>query len=115
MYSTLYLNKNTNCASVFYFVVAIVAYSHFCLCIIIQICESFREISYKLRERANSAEELIEQREFLETVPDMVATHQTRIHQAMSDYDLIEEYYYTLSDEDFNNRYVANYFLNTHY
>ena len=69
------------------------------------MCESFKEISNKLREQANSAEDLVEQREFLETVPEMVATHQTRIQQAMSDYDLIEEYYYNLSDEDFNNRY----------
>ncbi len=69
------------------------------------MCEDFKDISFKLRERSNSAEELMEQREYLETVPEVVSTHQHRIIQAMSDYDMIEEYYYTLSDDDFNNRW----------
>ena len=68
------------------------------------MCEDFKEISYKLRDRPNSAEELMEQREYLETVPAIVSTNQHCINQAMSDYDMIEDYYYTLSNDDFNNR-----------
>ncbi len=71
-----------------------------------QVCEEFKEISYKLRERTNTIEDLTEQREYLKSVPDTVTSHQTRIDQVMSDYDLVDEYYYTLSDEDFNTRYA---------
>ena len=37
-----------------------------------------------------------------------MGTHQSRIDQAMADYDMIEEYFYPLSDDDFNNRYVSD-------
>ena len=33
--------------------------------------------------------------------------YQARIDQAMADYDLIEDYFYPLSDEDFENRWVG--------
>lgn len=46
----------------------------------------------------------MEQKEFIVGVPEIVASHHSKIEQAMSDYDMIEEYYYTLSDDDFNNR-----------
>lgn len=46
----------------------------------------------------------MEQREYMSGVPETIATHSVRIEQAMSDYDMIDEYYYTLSDDDFNNR-----------
>ena len=69
-----------------------------------QICDEFREISYKLRERANTIEDLTEQRDYIKTVPESMASYQSRIDQAMSDYDTIEEYFYPLSDEEFNNR-----------
>ena len=62
---------------------------------------------YKLRERTNTIEDLMEQKEYLKGVPDVITSHQSRIDQAMSDYDMIDEYYYQLSDEDFNNRSVA--------
>ena len=75
-----------------------------CTVLLLQISEEFKEISYKLRERTNTIEDLMEQKEYLKSVPDVVASHQQSIDQAMSDYDMIDEYYYTLSDEDFNNR-----------
>ncbi len=34
---------------------------------------------------------------------------QAQINQAMGDYDLIDEYFYPLSDDDFNNRYICCY------
>lgn len=46
----------------------------------------------------------MEQKEFLKTIPDIVSSHQHKIDQAMSDYDMIDEYYFTLSDDDFNSR-----------
>lgn len=63
-------------------------------------------MSYKLRERTNTIEDLMEQKEFIKGVPEVVASHQSKIDQAMSDYDMIDDYYYTLSNDDFNNRSV---------
>lgn len=59
---------------------------------------------YKLQERTNTIEDLMEQREFIQGIPEIVTTHSVKIDQAMSDYDMIDDYYYTLSDDDFNNR-----------
>lgn len=57
-----------------------------------------------MRERANTIEDLTEQREYIKTIPESVNSQQSRIDQAMADYDMIEEYFYPLSDDDFNNR-----------
>ncbi len=73
----------------------------------VQICDDFKEIAYKLRERSNTIEDLTEQREYIKTVPELVNGFQAQIDQAMGDYDLIDEYFYPLSDDDFNNRYVC--------
>ena len=72
----------------------------------LQICDEFRELSARLYERPNCIEDLTEQREFVQTVPDIVSSHQSRIDQIMADYDLLDDYFYTLSDEDFDNRYI---------
>ena len=68
------------------------------------MCDEFKEISYKLRERPNTIEDLTEQKEYIKTVPDSISQHQTRIDQAMAEYDVLEEYFYPLSDDDFCNR-----------
>jgi len=76
-----------------------------------QICDDFKDISYKLRERSNAIEDLTEQREYIKTVPELVNGFQAEIDQAMADYDLIDEYFYPLSDDDFNNRSVIFFFF----
>lgn len=56
----------------------------------------------------------MEQREYIKGIPEMVAAHSLSIEQAMSDYDMMDEYYYVLSDEDFDNRwelYLPTYYL----
>jgi dynein heavy chain len=70
-----------------------------------QISEQFRELSQKLYERPNCIEDLTEQREFVKTVPDLIQANQSRIDQVMADYDLLDDYFFTLSDEDFENRW----------
>lgn len=85
-------------------------------------------------ERPNCIEDLTEQREFVKTVPDLIQANQARIDQVtlsplsslfpslslfpwevssssfsstvqvMADYDLLDDYFFTLSDEDFENR-----------
>ena len=68
------------------------------------ISEEFNQISRKLFEMSNCIEELTEQREYMKTIPEIVATHQSRIDQTMGEYDMLEAFYYQLSDEDFESR-----------
>ena len=41
-------------------------------------------------------------REWMKTVPDTLADKQELIDNAIKDYELIEEFYYSLSADDFN-------------
>ncbi|PAA45958.1 hypothetical protein BOX15_Mlig009546g7, partial [Macrostomum lignano] len=70
-------------------------------------CEEFKAISRRLFETPNTIEDLSETREWMKTIPDKLDEHQENIDLAMADYDLIEEFYYNLSQEDFNARYTA--------
>ena len=67
-----------------------------------------------MRERANTIEDLTEQREYIKTIPESVTSQQSRIDQAMANYDMIEEYFYPLSDDDFNNRYKLELYIMTY-
>eukprot|EP00118_Oscarella_pearsei_P012540 m.93002 g.93002 ORF g.93002 m.93002 type:complete len:4173 (+) comp36767_c0_seq9:102-12620(+) len=68
--------------------------------------EEFREMSEKLFDKPNSMEDLVEQREFMKTIPDILKKFQEKADKANVDYDLIEEFYYNLSQEDFNARWT---------
>ena len=67
-----------------------------------------------MRERANTIEDLTEQREYIKTIPESVTSQQSRIDQAMANYDMIEEYFYPLSDDDFNSRYKLELYIMTY-
>jgi dynein heavy chain len=68
----------------------------------LQACEEFKAISRKLYEKPNTVEELSEMREWMKDIPDKLKEHQELIDKAMSDYELIEEFNYNLSSDDFN-------------
>ncbi|XP_074644244.1 dynein axonemal heavy chain 1-like [Tubulanus polymorphus] len=70
-------------------------------------CEEFKAISRKLYEKPNCVEELSEMREWMKTIPDKLQEHQEVIDKAMSDYELIEEFYYNLSTDDFNAKWTT--------
>ncbi|KAI8481625.1 Dynein heavy chain 1, axonemal [Branchiostoma belcheri] len=70
-------------------------------------CEAFKGISRKLYDKPNSIEELSEQREWMKTIPEALKTHEEAINKAMTDYELIEEFYYNLSQDDFNAKWTA--------
>ena len=42
----------------------------------------------------------------MKTIPEFVHSTQDRINQAMTNYDLVEDYCFPLSNEDFDARYV---------
>ncbi|XP_022110107.1 dynein heavy chain 1, axonemal-like isoform X1 [Acanthaster planci] len=70
-------------------------------------CEEFKFIARKLYERPNCIEDLAEQKEWMATIPDKLKEHQELIDKAMTDYELIEEFYYNLSTDDFNLKWNA--------
>lgn len=72
----------------------------------LQICEEFMQIANTLYDKPNCIEELAEQREYMKTIPDLLKKNQELIDKAVIDYELIEEFYYSLSQDDFNVKWV---------
>ncbi|XP_030213444.1 dynein heavy chain 1, axonemal [Gadus morhua] len=70
-------------------------------------CEQCKAISKKLNEKPNTIEELTEQREWMQQIPDLLKSHQEVLEKALSDYDLVDEFYCSLSKEDFNAKWAA--------
>ncbi|ESO89348.1 hypothetical protein LOTGIDRAFT_210379 [Lottia gigantea] len=70
-------------------------------------CEEFKSISRKLYEKPNCIEELSEIREWMKDIPEKLKDHQELIDKAMSDYELIEEFYYNLPTDDFNAKWTT--------
>ncbi|XP_076826201.1 dynein axonemal heavy chain 1-like isoform X3 [Clavelina lepadiformis] len=72
-----------------------------------EACEECKAISRKLYEKPNSIEELTEMRDWMKGVPEQLLQHTERIDRAMGDYELIEEFYYNLSQDDFVAKWTA--------
>ncbi|KAK3096562.1 hypothetical protein FSP39_001310 [Pinctada imbricata] len=70
-------------------------------------CEEFKAISRKLYDKPNCIEELSDMREWMKGIPEKLKEHQEAIDKAMDDYELIEEFYYNLSQDDFNAKWTA--------
>ena len=70
--------------------------------IFLQVCEEFKAIARVLYDKPNSIEELSEQREYMKQIPEKLKKNQELIDKAMVDYELIEEFNYSISAEDFN-------------
>lgn len=58
-------------------------------------------------DKPNSIEELAEQREYMKQIPEQLKKNQELIDKAMVDYELIEEFNYNISAEDFNAKWVG--------
>ena len=67
-----------------------------------QICEDFKVVSRKLFDRPNAIEDAAEMREYIRSLPDTISQNQQKIDKVMSDYELLEDFYYNLSTDDFN-------------
>ncbi|XP_069045720.1 dynein axonemal heavy chain 1 isoform X1 [Lepisosteus oculatus] len=72
-----------------------------------EACEECRAISRKLGEKANSIEELTDHREWMKQIPEQLKAHEELISKAMVDYELIDEFFYSLSTDDFNAKWTA--------
>ncbi|XP_026131005.1 dynein heavy chain 1, axonemal isoform X1 [Carassius auratus] len=66
-----------------------------------------KAVSRKLSEKPSCIEELIDQREWMKLLPEQLKAHEECLSKAMSDYDLTDEFLYSLSDEDVNEKWTA--------
>jgi len=72
-----------------------------------QVCDEFRTIARRLYDKPNCIEELSEQREYMKTVPGLLVEKQELINKAMIDYELLEEFWYSIGQDDFNAKYTC--------
>ncbi|XP_026203417.1 dynein heavy chain 1, axonemal [Anabas testudineus] len=70
-------------------------------------CEEFNIMSRKLHEKPNSIDELTEKRDWMKQIPEQLKSYKEQIGKTLSDYELIEEFRYCLSDEDVNKKWKA--------
>ncbi|XP_041639844.1 dynein heavy chain 1, axonemal [Cheilinus undulatus] len=70
-------------------------------------CEECNIISRKLREKPNSIEELTEKREWMKQIPGLLKNYKELIGKVLTDYDVFEEFFYSLPDDDFNKKWTA--------
>ena len=77
---------------------------------LLQICDEFKVVSRKLFDRPNAIEDAAEMREYIKSLPDTILLNQQKIDKVMSDYELLEDFYYNLSTDDFNAKLAQNLF-----
>uniref|UniRef100_A0A8C9DGR4 Dynein axonemal heavy chain 1 n=1 Tax=Prolemur simus TaxID=1328070 RepID=A0A8C9DGR4_PROSS len=73
-----------------------------------RICEEFRSISRKIYEKPNSIEELAELREWMKGIPEKLVGLEERIVKVVDDYQVMDEFLYNLSSDDFNDKWAAS-------
>ncbi|XP_053933024.1 dynein axonemal heavy chain 1 [Cuculus canorus] len=73
------------------------------------ICNAYKAISCKMHEKPNCIEELAELREWMKGVPEQLAVQEELIREVMEDYEVMEEFLYNLTEEDFNDKWAASF------
>ncbi|KAG7477961.1 hypothetical protein MATL_G00075170 [Megalops atlanticus] len=69
--------------------------------------EECKEVSLRLFEKPDSIEELTEKREWMKQIPEQIKAHEELISKVVTDYELIDEFFYNLSDADFTAKWTA--------
>ncbi|KAG7240353.1 hypothetical protein INR49_026924, partial [Caranx melampygus] len=70
-------------------------------------CEKCIVMSRKLQEKPNNIEELAEKREWMKQIPGELKSHRDFIAKTLSDYEVLEDLRYCLSDEDASKKWTA--------
>ncbi|XP_047438259.1 dynein axonemal heavy chain 1 [Mugil cephalus] len=70
-------------------------------------CEECNVMSRKLHEKPNSMEDLSEKRDWMKQVPEQLKSYTEILGKILSDYELIEECFYSFSNEDVNKKWTA--------
>ncbi|NWT16478.1 DYH1 protein, partial [Vireo altiloquus] len=74
-----------------------------------KICEAYEAVSVKMHEKPKNIEELTELRDWLKGVPEQLAVQQQLIEEVMEDYNVMEDFLYNLTEEDFADKWTASY------
>ncbi len=72
---------------------------------------SFRDIQRKLFERPGNMEELHEHREWMKAIPGLLDDKKDDITSVMTEYTLLDEFLFNLSNEDFTMKYFNILFI----
>ncbi|OAD57478.1 Dynein heavy chain 1, axonemal [Eufriesea mexicana] len=71
------------------------------------ILEEYTQIRYKLKEVPQSIEHIFEIREWMETIPLRVRDLEERMSTLKFDFDVLDIFYWNISDEDFQAKWEA--------
>ncbi|NXM42418.1 DYH1 protein, partial [Gymnorhina tibicen] len=74
-----------------------------------KICEAYETVSVKMHEKPQNIEELTELRDWLKGVPEQLAVQQQLIEEVMEDYEVMDDFLYNLTEEDFTDKWTARY------
>ncbi|GCB64000.1 hypothetical protein scyTo_0013272, partial [Scyliorhinus torazame] len=72
-----------------------------------EINDDFKMINRKLFEKPNTIEDLTEHREWMKKIPEMLKANEEVTSKILVDYDIFDEFYYNLSDDDFEAKWSA--------
>ncbi|XP_046731532.1 dynein axonemal heavy chain 1 [Silurus meridionalis] len=72
-----------------------------------EACEECKKITRKLDEKPSNIEELVEQRDWIKQIPDQLKSYEQVLSKLLTDYEVIDEFFYNLPDEDFNGKWTA--------
>ncbi|XP_058497468.1 dynein axonemal heavy chain 1 [Solea solea] len=70
-------------------------------------CEEWNILSRKLQEKPNSIEELTEKRDLMGQIPEQLRGYQESIGKILSEYEQLEDFFYSVSNEDTNKKWAA--------
>lgn len=71
------------------------------------ILEEYTQIRYKLKEVPQSIEHIFEIRDWMETIPLRVQDLQEKMEILKLDFDILDSFYWNLSDEDFEAKWLV--------
>ncbi|XP_067907506.1 dynein axonemal heavy chain 1 [Heterodontus francisci] len=72
-----------------------------------EINDDFKMITRKLFDKANTIEDLTDHREWMKKIPEMLKTNEEITNKILVDYDIFDEFYYNLTDDDFEAKWSA--------
>jgi hypothetical protein len=73
-----------------------------------EICDEYSLMNKKLQERTVSIEELVAQKQHMAGVPKLVQNILKRLNALEVNYDILEEFFYNMSPDDFSQKMGRN-------
>ncbi|XP_077458505.1 dynein axonemal heavy chain 1 [Stigmatopora argus] len=70
-------------------------------------CNEYNTIGHTLSDNPHCIEDLTEKRDWMKQVPDQLKSCKERIAKILAEYDMFEEFHYSLSNEDFMKKWRA--------